>query len=160
MFKNQLYRFAIRGALAAALALCGAAGIAQNAPPPDASSQQPAGAPGFHGRRGPMNPDAALARMTKRYHLSAAQQSQIKPLLQSRMQQMEALRGDSSLSREDRRTKMMSIRQDTRTRIEGLLNDKQKQKFDADEQRMEQRMQRRMQGGGPPAPPNGGSPQQ
>lgn len=162
MFRNRLYRFAIGGALTVGLALCGATGIAQNAQSPDASAQQPAGGPGFPG--GPpgrrMDPDAALARMARRYNLSPEQQSQIKPVLESRMQQMEALRGDSSLSREDRMSKMMSIRQDTRSRIEGVLNSDQKQKFDADEQRMDQRMQRRMQGGGPPPPPAGGSPQQ
>jgi periplasmic protein CpxP/Spy len=63
---------------------------------------------------------------------------------------MQALRGDSSMSREDRMAKMQSIRSDSTTKIEAILNDDQKKQFEADQQRAEQRMQQRMQGGGGP----------
>ncbi len=96
-----------------------------------------------------MSPDEQLARMTKRYDLSADQQTQIKPILADTQQQMTALRGDSSLSREDRMTKMMSIREGANTKISAILNDSQKQKFAEDQQRMQQRMMQR--GGGAPA---------
>jgi hypothetical protein len=72
-----------------------------------------------------MDPAQQLEGMTKRYNLSADQQTQLKPILASQQQQMQALRGDSSLSREDRMAKMQSIRADTKTKIEAVLNDDQ-----------------------------------
>jgi hypothetical protein len=108
---------------------------------------------GMGGHRGMMmDPDQQLARMTKRYNLSSDQQTQIKPILASQQQQMEALRGDSSLSREDRMAKMMSIRSDSKTKIEAVLNDDQKKQFEQDQQRMQEHM-RDGGPGGPPPPP-------
>ncbi len=46
---------------------------------------------------------------------------------------MQALRQDSSLSREDKMAKMKSIRDDSSTKIQALLNDSQKQKFAQDQ---------------------------
>jgi Spy/CpxP family protein refolding chaperone len=106
-------------------------------------------------RRGMMDPAQQLQGMTKRYNLSTDQQTQLKPVLESQQQQMQALRGDSSLSRQDRMAKMQSIHADTKTKIEAVLNDDQKKQFDADQERMEQR---RMQGGGGPG--GGGPPPQ
>jgi protein CpxP len=117
-------------------------------------AQEPGGAPETSapggGHRGMMDPAQQLEGMTKRYNLSADQQTQIKPILAQQQQQMQALRGDSSLSREDRMTKMQSIHADTKTRIEAVLNDDQKKQFEADQQKMQERMQQRMQGGGGP----------
>ncbi len=101
--------------------------------------------------RQPMTPDERLARMTKRYDLSADQQTQIKPILADTQQQMMALRQDSSMSREDKMTKMMSIREAANTKISGILNDSQKQKFTEDQQKMQQRMMQR--GGGAASSP-------
>jgi len=132
------------------LALClvgGAHGFAQ-----EPGGAPETAAPGGGGHRGMMDPAQQLEGMTKRYNLSADQQTQLKPILAQQQQQMQALRGDSSLSREDRMAKMQSIRADTRTRIEAVLNDDQKKQFEADQQRMQERMQQRGQGGpgGPP----------
>jgi Spy/CpxP family protein refolding chaperone len=115
-------------------------------------AQEPGGAPESQGpppgggHRGMMDPAQQLEGMTKRYNLSADQQTQLKPILASQQQQMQALRGDSSLSREDRMAKMQSIHADTKTKIEAVLNDDQKKQFEADQERMQQQ---RMQGGGP-----------
>ena len=86
--------------------------------------------------------------MTKRYNLSSDQQAQIKPILANQQQQMQALRQDSSLSREDRMAKMKSIRDDSSGKISALLNDSQKQKFAQDQQRRQEHMQEH---GAPPA---------
>jgi periplasmic protein CpxP/Spy len=144
--KNQLSRIALSGLLATGLTLCTAAAFAQDtaAPAPDASTQQQG--PGRMGR-GAMNPDEQVARMTKRYNLSADQQTQIKPILANQQQQMMALRGDSSLSREDKMAKMKGIRDDSNTKIQAILNDSQKQQYAQDQQ---QRMQRMQNGGGAP----------
>jgi protein CpxP len=152
--KNQLCRIVLSGLLATGLTLGTAAAFAQQDSPaaPDASAPQPG--PGHMGRQ-QMTPDEQLARMTKRYDLSADQQTQIKPILADSQQQMMALRQDSSLSREDKMAKMMSIREGANTKISAILNDSQKQKFADDQQKMQQRMQQR--GGGAPA---GGPPAQ
>jgi protein CpxP len=148
--KNQLCRIALSGLLATGLALGSAAAFAQqDSPAPDASAPQPG--PGRMGRQ-QMTPDEQLARMTKRYDLSADQQTQIKPIIADTQQQMMALRQDSSMSREDKMAKMMSIREGANTKISAILNVSQKQKFAEDQQ---QRMQQR--GGGAPA---GGPPAQ
>ena len=88
-----------------------------------------------------MTADEQVARMTKRYSLSSDQQAQIKPILANQQQQMQALRQDSSLSREDKMAKMKSIRDDSSSKIQALLNDSQKQKFAQDQQRRQERMQ-------------------
>ena len=82
-----------------------------------------------------MTPDEQLARMTKRYDLSADQQTQIKPIIANTQQQMMALRSDSSMSRDDKMAKMKTIREGSNTKIQALLNDSQKQKFAEDQQR-------------------------
>lgn len=148
--KNQLCRIALSGLLATGLTLGTAAAFAQQDSPaaPDASAQQPENGGGRMGHR-QMSPDDRLAQMTKRYDLSADQQTQIKPILTDQQQQMMALRQDSSMSREDRMTKMMSIREASNTKISAILNDSQKQKFTEDQQKMQERMQQR--GGGAPA---------
>src|SRR5580698_1958511 len=153
--KNQLCRLAISGLLATGLTLCSAAVFAQQdnaAPAPEASApQQGAGGHGQWG--GHQTPDEQVARMTKRYSLSADQQAQIKPILANQQQQMQALRQDSSLSREDKMAKMKSIHLDSSTKIQALLNDSQKQKFAQDQQRRQEHMEERgaAPAGGPAA---------
>ena len=130
-----------------AMCLVGSAHVFAQEPGAAPESQGP---PPGGGHRGMMDPAQQLEGMTKRYNLSADQQTQIKPILAQQQQQMQALHGDSSLSREDRMTKMQSIHADTKTRIEAVLNDDQKKQFEADQQKMQERMQQRMQGGGGP----------
>ncbi len=143
--KNQLSRLAISGLLATGLTLCSAAAFAQQdntaAPTPDASAPQQAGGHGQWG--GHQTPDEQVARMTKRYNLSSDQQAQIKPILANQQEQMQALRGDSSLSREDKMAKMKSIHEDSSSKIQAVLNDSQKQKFAEDQARRQQHMQER-----------------
>jgi Spy/CpxP family protein refolding chaperone len=93
-----------------------------------------------------MDPDQQLKHLTKELSLTADQQSQIKPLLESSHQQMQQLHEDQALSREDRMTKMKGIMDDTHTKIEAVLNDQQKQKFEA----MMQRREEHMHGGNAP----------
>ena len=150
--KNKWFRCFMQSVLAAGL-LSGVHGFAQEPGLPPETSAPPPGEGMGGGHRGMMDPDQQLARMTKRYNLSADQQTQIKPILVAQQQQMQALRGDSSLSRDDRMAKMMSIRSDSKTKIEAVLNDDQKKQYDADEQRMGQHMMH-----GPGGPGSGGPP--
>ena len=145
-------------ALSSALAL-GAAGAAtaqdQPPPPPDGAMQGPPPSGQRH-----MDPNKQLQHLTRELDLSADQQSQIKPVLEDRDQQMQALFADQSLSQQDRRAKGRSITQASKSKIVAVLNDEQKQKFEA----MQQQMRQGRHGGGnqaPPPPPDGGSsPQQ
>lgn len=128
----------------------GAALAQDNSTPPP---QNPNGQ--WQGRRG-MDPDAQLKRLTKQLDLSADQQTQIKPILQARQQQQQQLWQDQSLSPEDRHQKAAAIQADTNGKIEAVLNDTQKQKYEAIQAQMRQR-----RGGPPPAgsaSPDGSAP--
>ena len=121
-----------------------AAPAAPDAPPPP---------PGMHGHHMmAQNPDKQLAHMTAKLNLTADQQAQIKPILQDEQQQMQTLHSDTSMSRDDKRAKAMSMHQDSTQKIEAVLNDQQKQKFEADQQKMQERHSQ-MQGGAGEAPP-------
>jgi protein CpxP len=139
--KNQLSRLALTSLLAAGLTLSSAAAFAQqdNAAP-GAQTQPPANGQGQWGHKH-MDPDQQVAHMAKRYSLTSDQQAQIKPILANRQQQMQALRQDTTLSREDKIAKIKSIRDDSSNKIQAVLNDTQKQKFAADQQRRQERMQ-------------------
>jgi tartrate dehydratase alpha subunit/fumarate hydratase class I-like protein len=68
-------------------------------------------------------------------------------MLQSRMDKMSALMQDSSISREDRHSKMMEIRHSSSAQIRSLLSEDQQKKYDAMEKEREQEMQRSGHGG-------------
>ena len=93
---------------------------------PDQSSAAPT-QPGQHRT---FDPGRRAAHLGQRLGLSSDQVAQIKPILADRLQKMEALRGDTSLSQEDRHTKARAIMQDSNSKIEALLNDTQKQQFE------------------------------
>jgi hypothetical protein len=97
---------------------------------------------------GMMDPDEQLARMTTRYSLTTEQQDQVKPILVSEQHQMQGLRQDTALTREDRMAKMQTIRSDSNAKIKAVLNDDQKKQFEQDQLRMQRRMQQQGQGAG------------
>jgi periplasmic protein CpxP/Spy len=78
-----------------------------------------------------MDVDQQLQRMTTKLNLTSAQQTQIKPILQDRQQKMQALKQDQTISQTDRSSQAKSIKDDTNNKIEAVLNDDQKQKFEA-----------------------------
>jgi len=130
----------------------------QSAPPAQDQSAPPAQGMGHRGMR--MDPDRQLERLTRELNLTTDQQTQIKPLLVERQQKMQSLFQDQSVAPEDRRTQGRTIMQGTNNSIKALLNDDQKQKFEA----MQDRMRRNGPGGGPSGatplpPPDGSAPQ-
>jgi protein CpxP len=76
------------------------------------------------------NPDRQADHLGKKLGLSGDQVAQIKPILEARQQQMQSLRSDSSLAPEDRRAKAHGIIEDSKTKIEAVLNDTQRQQFE------------------------------
>ena|SRR5215472_7533395 len=99
--------------------------------PDQSQSSSPAQATQTTGRehKAP-NPDRMAKHLGKKLNLSNDQVAQIKPLLEDRAQQMQALRADTTLSQQDRRNKAHQVMQDSNTKIEAVLNDTQKQQFE------------------------------
>ncbi|HTU43250.1 MAG TPA: hypothetical protein VMF10_16195 [Candidatus Aquilonibacter sp.] len=110
----------------------------------------PAGAPMEHGHRH-WDPQQRTEMLTKRLNLNSDQQAKVLDTLKSEQSQMESLRSDTSLSREDRRSKMMEIHKTSDDQIRGVLDPDQQKKWDAMQARREQRMQEHQNGQAPPA---------
>jgi len=110
------------------------------------------------GQGQPPTAEQRLQRMAQQLNLTEAQQQQIKPILENESQQMQALRGDTSLSQDDRRAKMMQIRQTSASQIKPILNADQQKQFD---EMMSRQGRGRGPGGPSQTPPQGGgAPQQ
>jgi len=88
-----------------------------------------------------------LEMLTKRLDLTADQQTQVKAIDEDTGKQMMTLRNDTSLSQDDRRSKMMDIRKSSQDKIRAILTDDQKTKYDALLAEMRDRMRQ-----GPPPP--------
>jgi periplasmic protein CpxP/Spy len=139
----------------------------QNTPPPpppsDQQSGQPSGQPseqgmGRHMGGGRMMPsvDDQIKHLTKKLNLSADQQAKLKPILEDQRKQMDTIHNDSSLSREDRFSKMQVLRQSSDTEIKGVLNEDQQKNFDKMREEQHDRM-KNWHKGGAGAPPAGDS---
>ena len=134
-------------------ALSAAPIFAQTAPPPQGPPPPYGGA--RHG-----GPEHRVEMLQRELNLTADQTAQVKALFETERTKMEALRSNSSLSGDDRRSQMMAIHQDEETKLRALLTPDQVTKYDAMQARMRARMQERENGGGPPPPPPPpGSPQ-
>jgi Spy/CpxP family protein refolding chaperone len=104
---------------------------------------------------GPPDPARRTAELTKQLNLTSDQQAKVLSVLQSERSQMESLHQDTSLSQQDRRTKMMDIRETTDSQIRALLDANQQKKWDEKQAKREQWMQNRHSG-----PPDSNSGQQ
>jgi len=85
---------------------------------------------GDHGR-GRMDAEGQLKHLTEALDLTTDQQAQIKPILAARDQQRQQIFADQSLAEADRHTKMKAMQDATKGKIEAVLTDAQKQKFEA-----------------------------
>jgi periplasmic protein CpxP/Spy len=136
-------------ALSGLLAVAGSAAFAQSdnsAPQPSAAAQVPAGN-SMAMKHQAMTPDRQAAHLTKELQLTADQENQIKPILADRQQQFASLRQDQSLSKQDKMAKMKTLRDDSNAKIEAVLNDTQKQKFEQMQTRQQENWQQKKQGG-------------
>jgi len=127
------------------------------------NQEQPAQGPppGSGGRMGhrPMMPsvDDQIKHLTQKLSLTDDQQAKLKPILEDQRKQMEQVHNDSSLSREDRFSKMQQLRTSGDTQIKAVLTADQQKKFD--QMREEQRSHMRW-GQGPGGQKPEGSPDQ
>jgi periplasmic protein CpxP/Spy len=103
--------------------------------------------------------DDQVKHLTQKLSLTDDQQAKLKPILEDQRKQMDQIHNDSSLSREDRFSKMQQARTAGDTQIKALLTADQQKKFD--KMREEQRSHMRWgQGPGGQKPDGGGEPQQ
>lgn len=97
-------------------------------------------------RGGGMNSQAMLDHMTKELNLTADQQTKIKTILDDQQKQAQSVREDTSLSQQDRMSKMREIHKSTVDQIRAQLNSDQQTKFDEMQKQM---MEHRGGRGGP-----------
>lgn len=153
MTKTMFQRFGIAAAalVFGSAMLCAVPATAQDAtaPPPPPGGMGPRG--------GGMMGEHRIEMLTQKLNLTPDQVTQIKAIDADTMKQAQAVRGDTSLSQQDRRAKMMDIHKASEDKIRAVLTDDQKTKYDALQAEMRAKMQERMQnrngGTPPPAPP-------
>ncbi len=150
MFKQSLLTLAAAGLISIGMPFA----TAQNSPSPSNDQQaQPMQDNGGH-HHGMQDPAERTKELTKHLKLTADQQPKVQAALESQRSQMQSLRQDSSLSQDDRRSKMMEIHKSTDDQIRGLLDSNQQKKWDEMQAKREQWKQN---GGGGP---QGGAPPQ
>jgi protein CpxP len=131
---------------------------AQDAPPPPPAGQGTGQGTGQGMGRGmghrPMESvDDQIKHLSKKLNLSDDQQAKLKPIFEDQQKQMEQIHNDSSLSREDRFSKMQALRQSSDTQIKGVLNEEQQKSFDKMRAEQQERMKQWRRGGDTPPPP-------
>ena len=70
-----------------------------------------------------------LQMLSEKLNLTDDQKAKLKPILQDQMQQMKAVREDSSLSEDQKRAKMKSIHESLHDQINAVLTPEQQAKF-------------------------------
>lgn len=161
MFKKCLLILTAAGALTIAAAFAAAqesqsddqAGGRSN----DKTSQttNPAHEHGCRHHNGSSDPVRRTAELTAQLNLTPNQQTKVLSALQSESSQMQSVLQDTSISREDSRSKMSEIRAATDSQIRGVLDPDQQRLWDEMQTRRGQRTQRR----GSATPDNSGQQQ-
>ena len=107
-----------------------------NAQDSGTNDQQAASPEHGHGRH--FDPEKRTEMLTKQLKLTSDQQPKVLDVLKSEQSQMQGLHSDSSLSQDDRRSKMMGIRKTSDDQIRTLLDSDQQKKWDAMQSKHEQ----------------------
>lgn len=94
--------------------------------------------------------------MYKDLNLTKEQQEKVKGIQDKQREEAETVR-NSSLSREEQRTKMMEIRKKYSDQIDAILTAEQKEKLKAKQKEMQEQMEKRRNGGGGPGGQGGGN---
>lgn len=105
----------------------------------------------------PPDVDHVLARITKRYKLTADQQAQLKPVLVEEWNKVSALEQDNALSLSERKKRIKAAHQETASKIAEIFTKAQFEKFQEDQAKMEARSQQVDGPDGPPPPPPDGA---
>ncbi len=134
-----------------------------DAPPPAPQGQQGPPPGGWGGRRGGgMNPEQRVERLKKALKLSDDQTTQVKAVFEDGRSKMEALRSNTALAPQDRRTQGEALRQQEETKLEAILTPAQKTKYEEMRAKQQERMEEHRGGRGgagvPPPPPPADAP--
>jgi hypothetical protein len=150
MLKQRLLALTLAGVVCTVMAPA----VAQNSGSNDQQSA-PAGAPPDqgHGRRH-FDPEQRAEMLNKQLKLTSDQQPKVLEILKSEQSQMEKLRSDSSVSRDDRRSKMMDIHKSSNDQIRALLDADQQKKWDTMQSQREQWQGHHQEGQGPSVAPD------
>ncbi len=97
----------------------------------------------WHGMPDPVRRTQELAKML---NLTSDQQTKVQAALESERSQVNSMRQDTSLSSEDRHTKMMDLHKGTDAQIRAVLDPSQQTKWDEMQAKRQQLMQNRHQG--------------
>jgi protein CpxP len=89
--------------------------------------------PGKEGRKGRRDSGAMvqqrLDKLTEDLKLTDDQKPKVKEVLEEQGKKMQEMRGDSSISREDRQAKYQELRKDTEKKMKEILTPDQMEKF-------------------------------
>ncbi|MEI7816254.1 MAG: hypothetical protein WCI45_03575 [Desulfuromonadales bacterium] len=88
---------------------------------------------------GENDPESRLLRLTKDLSLTPVQQTVIKPLLQEEFKQLEAMRGNDTFNREQRRAKLIELNKTTSIKIKAQITPEQQKAYEAIHQKIEDR---------------------
>ena len=91
--------------------------------------------------------DEQRKHLTTKWRRSDEQQTKRKPILEDQRKQIGQLREDSSMSRQDKFSKMQEIRQNSDTQIKSVLNEDQQKNFDKMRAEQQDRMKQWHRGG-------------
>lgn len=129
------------------MALCAGVVFAQSSDPNQAQDQNaPAAQTAPQTQPKAPNPARQARRLGRQLGLSPDQVSQIEPILADRQQQLLNVRSDATLTPQQRRAQVRSIMQGSKSKIEAVLTDPQKQQY---EQMLAARRERRQQAASP-----------
>ena len=129
MFKQSLIALVAAGLVSVAMPFATAQSNDQQAPPSQENGMR---------HRGPMDPAERTRELTKQLNLTSDQQTKVQDIYESARSQMESLRHDSSLSQDERRSKMMEIHKNADAQVRGVLDSTQQKKWDEMQARHEQ----------------------
>jgi periplasmic protein CpxP/Spy len=110
-----------------------------------AQTNTPPGGPGArqgNGARG-RNAEQQLAQYSEQLKLTDAQKPKVKAALEEQTKKLQELRGDTTMSQQDRRAKMQTIREDLDKKMKEILTADQYKKYEE----LQQQNRGRRQGG-------------
>jgi periplasmic protein CpxP/Spy len=120
----------------------------------DSGATDQQAAPPEHGHGGHFDPERRTEMLTKQLKLTSDQQPKVLDIFKSAQSQMQSLRSDTSLSQDDRRSKMMEIRKTSDDQVRTLLDSNQQKKWDAMQSKHEQWQGHHQDGQAPSTPDN------
>jgi Spy/CpxP family protein refolding chaperone len=121
------------GTFALAMAAATLTAAAQTGSGTNATGDSPAAGQGqWEGKHGHMGKRGhhRMGRAMKELNLSDAQKSQMKTIRENAKTQAQSIKGNTSLSQDQKRDQLKQLHESTRTQMEGVLTAEQKQKLE------------------------------